>query len=702
MTSKRLFFNCMKEDLRHKIWMIALSVLGNFLALPIAYLIAFDKTRYNTEFPITDPQLNAEFIADIMSFFAAYVTALGGIIAIVGALIVGLFSFRYVFHKNMIDTWHSLPVKRNTLFGACYLNGFLIWFVPYLFTILLTICLAAGEIYRRGGIETVGTLFRVTFTSTAAIIVSFLLVYNLILVAVMLSGNLLNTLVSAGVLGISVLSVYGMIYAFFELYMDTFYSLGISLKNAIYASPFASAVCVLYDRCHLEQAEFMVELCINLLIALIIGMAAWLLYKRRASELAGQGLKNRIMSLLMKLIVSICAGMSGWMFFVIITNREQSLIWGIFGNILSSVLCFGILDIIFSMDFKAFAAHKLWMLLSVAISVLLCCSFFGDWYGYDNYLPKETEISHMAIYCDQHTNRSKHYNGDMTPLDDMQLQDAQLIYDFLQAAVKNVDSDKKQQYFSSGNNYDSFLVKVSLTNGRSYEREYRLFVEDKAVVLPLLTQKEYVDWQYKIRKTDFEDCSSMVLFGKSNNGSTSKEETEDKDMIRSICLAFNQDLEENPENVVLGQGRLLLRIELRMPKRVDMIRLDIYESMTHTLEALRSAGYEKYTKPMEASDVDYISLEFEKYYERYETDTAVADTKEVQQEQSRQITVTDAREIEDLLKLLHYRRPLHDYSVFRKNFISGIVIVDKEGVEHMAYIKEGELPEKYIKRFYEP
>lgn len=688
MTSKRLFFNCMKEDLRHKIWMIALSVLGNFLALPIAYLIAFDKTRYNTEFPITDPQLNAEFIADIMSFFAAYVTTLGGIVAIVGALIVGLFSFRYVFHKNMIDTWHSLPVKRSTLFNTCYLNGFLIWFVPFLLNILFTICLAAGEIYRRGGMETVGTLFQVSFTSTAALTVSFLLVYNLILVAVMLSGNLLNTLVSAGVLGISVISVYGMIYAFFQLYMDTFYSLGISLKNAIYASPFASAVCVLYNRCHLEQAEFMVELCINLLIALIIGMAAWLLYKRRASELAGQGLKNRIMSLLMKLIVSVCAGMSGWMIFIMITNREQSLIWGIFGNILSSVLCFGILDIIFSMDFKAFAAHKLWMLLSVAISVLLCCSFLGDWYGYDDYLPKETEISHMAVYCGQHTNRSEYHYGDMTPIDDMHLQDTQLIYNFLQTAVENNVDDRF---------CDSFWVKVSLKNGRSYERKYRIFAEDKAVVLPLLTQKEYTDYQYKIRKTDFEDCSSMVLFGNSDNGNTSKEETEDKNIIRSICLAFNQDLEENPENVILGQGRLLLRIELLVPNGSSAVRLDIYESMTHTLEALRSAGYEKYTKPMEASDVDYISLE----YEQYAADTAVVD-KEAPKECYEQITVTDAGEIEELLKLLHYRRPLHDYSVFRRNFIRGIVIVDKEGVEHKAYIKKGELPEKYIKRFYEP
>ena len=39
MTSKNLFFKAMKEDMRHKLWMAALSVLGNFLALPVGYMV---------------------------------------------------------------------------------------------------------------------------------------------------------------------------------------------------------------------------------------------------------------------------------------------------------------------------------------------------------------------------------------------------------------------------------------------------------------------------------------------------------------------------------------------------------------------------------------------------------------------------------------------------------------------------------------
>lgn len=49
--------------------------------------------------------------------------------------------------------------------------------------------------------------------------------------------------------------------------------------------------------------------------------------------------------------------------------------------------------------------------------------------------------------------------------------------------------------------------------------------------------------------------------------------------------------------------------------------------------------------------------------------------------------------------LLHYEGASGDYSALRKNFVGDINIVDKYGVSYSVYIKEGELPEKYIQKF---
>ena len=40
MTSRALFYKGMIEDLRHRIWMIALSCLASFMAFPVVYLLA--------------------------------------------------------------------------------------------------------------------------------------------------------------------------------------------------------------------------------------------------------------------------------------------------------------------------------------------------------------------------------------------------------------------------------------------------------------------------------------------------------------------------------------------------------------------------------------------------------------------------------------------------------------------------------------
>ncbi len=733
MTSKHLFFKCMIEDLRHRSWMLALSVLGNFLALPIAYLIVFES-YYGIDFLVDEAMADALYVGRVLGHFSDVITVLCGIVAIAGALIVGLFGFRYVFHKNMIDTWHSLPIKRSTLFGVCYLDGFLIWFVPFIINFLFTICISVGKIYHIGGMEVVGDLVKTSLASVCTLVVSFFLIYNLLLVAVMLSGNVLNALVSFGVIGGAAISAYGIFIIFFDYYMDTFYAAGISAESVIYASPLVSAFYILDSRCDCDVSEISLlipGLCINFAIAVIMGIAAWHLYQKRASELAEQGLKNRMAALLIKVVCSVLVGMTGWMVLILLTSREVSLVWGVFGNMLSSVLCFGILDIIFNMDFKAFAGHKLWMLASVGISILLCLSFWGDWYGYDSYLPKKTDISQMAVYGSVYTNCAG-YGNVYQPLERMQIQDTQLIYDFLQAAVENTKPETEHENHGAGNHYDRFSVKVSLKNGKTYERQYKIFAENEEVVLPLILQKEYVDAIYKISEEDIEHCVYMVLT--TGSGEYCLEEVNDAGVILSICEAYNQDLEENAKGAILGEGCTFVQLQLHLNADPYLIYLDVYEGMTHTIKALQDAGYGEYITPKDVSELSCIRLECGDYYsegissrelveiarKRYyvyaeessETDsnnnvevgsitgqTLPAATAYDKEKEKLMVQVTDTGEMEELLKLIHYSRPFHDGSVFRKDYIRGIVIVDKYGAEQSAYIREGELPEKYIQKF---
>lgn len=63
MTSKRCFFRIMGEDFRHKLWMFALSVLGNLLAVPVVYLLG-TGSRYGRAATVSGLTYQADAIGE--------------------------------------------------------------------------------------------------------------------------------------------------------------------------------------------------------------------------------------------------------------------------------------------------------------------------------------------------------------------------------------------------------------------------------------------------------------------------------------------------------------------------------------------------------------------------------------------------------------------------------------------------------------
>ncbi|MBO5985426.1 MAG: hypothetical protein J6Q02_01350, partial [Lachnospiraceae bacterium] len=135
----------MREDFRHKTWMLALSILGNFLAGPVAALYYVGRMNvtyeryvikgngvYNQAFDyvMNLSELTSVKYDDCLQYLTRVFTWAMLIIAVGGALIVGLQSFRFLFQKRCVDLFHSVPVSRRKLFTAIWLNGFLLWLVP--------------------------------------------------------------------------------------------------------------------------------------------------------------------------------------------------------------------------------------------------------------------------------------------------------------------------------------------------------------------------------------------------------------------------------------------------------------------------------------------------------------------------------------------------------------------------------------------
>ena len=236
MTSKHLFLKGMKEDLRHKVWMLALSLLGNFLAMPVLWLLNYSDVAFADVRMLTSEMTarqQAEAIAQsterMINFFGKGLVIAASIIAILGAVVVGLECFHYLQQKSMVDTYHSLPVGKTQLFGIKYINGLLIWLVPYLFCTVLTLVFAGILLARVGGSGGILGLILEAAKNTAVLMVLFLLIYHLLLLATMLTGNMLNTLAVASILGCGVIAAYGLTLGFTTTFFHTHYAEMLSL-----------------------------------------------------------------------------------------------------------------------------------------------------------------------------------------------------------------------------------------------------------------------------------------------------------------------------------------------------------------------------------------------------------------------------------------------------------------------------------------
>lgn len=745
MTSKRCFFRVMREDFRHKTWMLALSVLGNLLAIPVPFLIMTGDRKYfsgsdNILLEITHQTERIE------TFFGVTIVISGGIIAVVGALIVGLFGFRYLFRRDMIDTWHSVPVRRRTLFLANWLDGFLIWFVPFLICWLVTLILGEsrlGALKRKAeqiqAFQPAGAgILKEALLSALALATAFLVVYHLALLAVMLCGNLLNTLVTVAATGVGALVIWGVLSLFELFYWSTYKEAPESvllLEKVLYASPLASAVLVLCRRGweFMEMggsSSFFGAMVWNLAIAGGLGALALATYERRRSELSEQGICNKPIRIAMQVTLSAVAALGGWIMFKIIVSSAfgsniYDLAWSVFGALLSGGVVFGTLDVIFNMDFKAFFSHRILMAATLLGSIVIGLSFCFDWMGYDTYLPAEEEIAEIAVSSPF---SNKHYSEreEGHPLNRVRITDQAAAGAFLRSAVDFVENGAPEEYRESGEVVytEDMSVKVTLKNGKSYYRTYAISSLNSEPAYALLTSPEYVSVAYGLGDMEKACIRSMEMGRERQRCQLAADTKEGREIIYEICDACNRDIEENPEAFIQGAGRLLVKVRLYTVWD-DVWYLDVYEGMSNMVEALRSLGFGEYVEPVAADKVKEICLDLS-YYSRADMslteqacrtygvwpegwdegqseDVTVEDAAVITrvEEGERVVTVTEPAEIEELLGLISYEMRGHSSYVFgtERDIYGMVSIVEKDGNSYAVAISEGALPEKYILRF---
>jgi len=419
MTSKNLFsekkacgriWGLMKEDIKRRIWVLALMFLVFFFALPVKLALVMENARrmefraYNDYEPIEKllpehftakqyEMMTAFFKREVVLDEISYGNGLMVFLFLMAAVVVGVTAFSYLHNKKKVDFYHSIPVRREVLFAVQYGDGILIPAAAYLFGCLLFTAVAAAY-----GVP-VSEFFGSMSAAFGMNLLYYSLVYGTVTVAMMMTGNIVIGLLGTAVFFGFVPLAAGLLGAFADQFFVTsageFWYADSSpylwaMQNLSPVGAYIWSAASVSDADGIKMAEVLkAAACMMAVTALSLE-----LYRLRPSEAAGKAMAFSKSKAPVRILLVLLGGMAGGWFFWTLQSQVK---WGLFGTAAGILLVHCMVEIIYHFDFKKLFSHKMQLALCLGAGMLFFCSFRYDWYGYDSYVPSQEEIASASV-----------------------------------------------------------------------------------------------------------------------------------------------------------------------------------------------------------------------------------------------------------------------------------------------------------------
>ena len=638
MTSKNLFFNLMKEDLRRRLWAVILASIVFFFILPIATVMLLQ--HYLAPNRIALISSKTEWLETVSEIVGNYLGNSGNFLliaaAVVGAIICGISGYAFLHSKKQVDFYHSLPVKRETIFFVHFIDGILIYLIPYSIAMLLSwlICLLFGVVS--------GEMLLMSLGGLLFYLIIFLSFYLFTILATLLTGKLIITLFGVAVLFLYVPVIRLLLFAYKNEFLETIYNntsaseIGSQIAN--WLSPISQSIW-LSGQYEGDGINFVVALLGFAVFAALMLTVCVFLYKKRKSEKAGTAMAFTVSEPIIRILIAIPVGLGFGIILLMIQYQSSGLgacLWLCFGAAIGAFLAHGIIESLYQFDVKKCLSHKLQLLGTIVVTAAIAMSFFYDWFHFDSYLPKKEEIRTMAINCYQLTDRQDYYDngsyegGMEYTMEHMALESFDAAYEIAKLCSAHVAKTKGNSGFSwPENSYlTNIVIKYELRNGRSVYREYSYNAyEIMDLLAELYRQEEYKKQTYQVLK--LEELGAVVTGIECTKAMKEVNLTLDQAEREQLLALYQKEmmaLEFSELVTTPPVGTISFMTEVRSGKnsgKVYRYQMYLYPSMRGTLDFLSRHGF----------DVDRIGTaeEVETIYFPYHKngDLEITDPKEI-------------------------------------------------------------------------
>ena len=490
MTSRNSFFNLLKEDFRRRLWTFILASLVFFGTFPIVFTMMLQSWVANyidNDFLTKEQQL--ERIANYVSHLTGINVWLA-LVTCVGAVICGVSGFAYLHSKKQMDFYHSLPVKREQLFAVRFVNGLLIYAIPYVISILYVylICTVFGVMSTR--------IFTDALVGFFWNLMGYIILYLSTIIAMVLTGKLVIAFFGIVVLNAYAPAIYGLALLLQESFFVTLHTRSADWEDIIFntrwLSPFSFYI-GLISNAYEETISVPLELLSFIVMAVVLSVIALWLYKKRPSEKADIAMSFKISEPIIRILIAIPVGIvAGLLLFAVQydLDKDFAIIWLVLGSILGAFIAHGIIESLYQGDVKKCLSHKVQMGATIVVAIITPLLFYYDVFGYDSYVPKKDDIEYMALASSDLRFGGNYFDeeggwisAEEFALKEMQVTNFDAMYELAQFLSKEVSEHRTVNFFGYdsyyGNlntekvSYSNYVIQYTLKDGSKVTREYK-------------------------------------------------------------------------------------------------------------------------------------------------------------------------------------------------------------------------------------
>ncbi len=388
MTSRNSFWASLKENNKRRIWIWIVSGLLWFLYYPVSMAMLMGrKIEHNHMDNLTGEAAKLRLTEAAGEWLAAG-NAVAAVLVAGTAIVCAIQGFSYLYSRKKVDMYHSVPVKKSRRFAVVFINGVLIYFIPYLVNLLLAVLVAGVS----GGMN--GAILQQTAIAVLLNIVLYLGVFALATVAVMLTGNLIITIFAA------------MTFLGYELVIKLLsealktkcfsYFCSYSSDTTMYTSPiycFGKAASMIKDTGGNTGTGFgdaLPYVLAGLLLAAIFSGIAYFCYSKRPAEAAGKAMAFEKTKAIVKLLLTVPFSLG--VALVVDSIVVSGAFFVIFGAALAVIVSNCVIEVIYEADIKAAFRKKYQILISGGCAAVIACIFIFDLTGYDAWMPSPEKL----------------------------------------------------------------------------------------------------------------------------------------------------------------------------------------------------------------------------------------------------------------------------------------------------------------------